>query len=370
MRRPPRLVLGRRPADGELPVARPLAARPREYVSTSSASGAVLDETRRRSVPASSAACGAAGRDDDRRAARRAACRAARPRPCSACPRGVSSPRQSARITSTASSSISRRSLADGHRSPRMCSFRFSPVPTPRKKRPGMHARPRSPPPGRRSRDGSGSSGTSRRSRAAADRSRRRSPPITAPDEGALPLAVDPGMEVVGDEREREARLLGPARVAHEIERTVLLARQRVPDVHARRYPARPGHKRFSSRVTVRDLQTATTGGGPVRSPRAFLFGPGTAFLLDPRQGGRRRHVLRARSLALVRRGSRLGVRKARFAGGHARAAVALSRRLLGTREGKRFQRPGRGRDASRHGRRSVILRASSRTGIRGEQHP
>jgi len=67
-----------------------------------------------------------------------------------------------------------------------------------------------------------------------------------------------------------------------------------------------------------------------VRSTRAFLFAAGTAFLLDPRQGERRRHVLRARSLALVRLGSRLGVRKARLAGGHARAAVALSRRLHG----------------------------------------
>jgi hypothetical protein len=67
-----------------------------------------------------------------------------------------------------------------------------------------------------------------------------------------------------------------------------------------------------------------------VRSTRAFLIGAGTAFLLDPRQGRRRRHVLRDRSLALVRRGSRLGIRKARFAGGHARGAVAVSRRVLG----------------------------------------
>ena len=39
------------------------------------------------------------------------------------------------------------------------------------------------------------------------------------------------------------------------------------------------------------------------------------------------------RSLALVRRGSRLGTRKARFAGGHARGVVAVSKRLLGTPE-------------------------------------
>ncbi len=70
-----------------------------------------------------------------------------------------------------------------------------------------------------------------------------------------------------------------------------------------------------------------------MRSTRAFLMGAGTAFLLDPRQGRRRRHVLRDRSLAVVRRGSRLGVRKARFAGGHARGAVAISKRLLGAAE-------------------------------------
>ena len=40
----------------------------------------------------------------------------------------------------TASSSISSRSSWLGQRSPRMCSFRFSPVPTPRKNRPGMSA--------------------------------------------------------------------------------------------------------------------------------------------------------------------------------------------------------------------------------------
>src|SRR3954470_10320193 len=44
------------------------------------------------------------------------------------------------RITSTASSSISSRSHASGQRAPVTCSFRFSPVPTPRKKRPGIIA--------------------------------------------------------------------------------------------------------------------------------------------------------------------------------------------------------------------------------------
>src|SRR5438105_1325644 len=40
----------------------------------------------------------------------------------------------------TASSSIRCRSAAGGHRFPKMCSFRFSPVPTPRKNRPGIMA--------------------------------------------------------------------------------------------------------------------------------------------------------------------------------------------------------------------------------------
>jgi len=39
--------------------------------------------------------------------------------------------------------------------------------------------------------------------------------------------------------------------------------------------------------------------------------------------------VLRDRSLALVRRGSRVGARKARFAGGHVRGLVAMARHLV-----------------------------------------
>jgi hypothetical protein len=41
-------------------------------------------------------------------------------------------------MISTASSSRSRRTDAGGQRSPRMCSLRFSPVPTPSMKRPGI----------------------------------------------------------------------------------------------------------------------------------------------------------------------------------------------------------------------------------------
>jgi osmotically-inducible protein OsmY len=67
-----------------------------------------------------------------------------------------------------------------------------------------------------------------------------------------------------------------------------------------------------------------------VRSTRAFLIGAGAAYLFDPRQGRRRRHVLRDRTAAVARHGARLGTRKARFAGGHLRGLVAVTRRLSG----------------------------------------
>jgi hypothetical protein len=46
------------------------------------------------------------------------------------------------------------------------------------------------------------------------------------PHEGALPLAIDPRMEVVGDQSEGEASVLRQARMLDEVERTVLLARE------------------------------------------------------------------------------------------------------------------------------------------------
>jgi hypothetical protein len=60
-----------------------------------------------------------------------------------------------------------------------------------------------------------------------------------------------------------------------------------------------------------------------MRTLKAFVIGAGTAYFLDPRQGRRRRHLLRDRFLALARRGHRLLVKKARFAGGHARGLAA-----------------------------------------------
>ena len=65
-----------------------------------------------------------------------------------------------------------------------------------------------------------------------------------------------------------------------------------------------------------------------MRSTRAFLMGAGAAYLFDPRQGRRRRNELRDRSAAIARRTARLGTKKAKFAGGHARGVLATGRRL------------------------------------------
>jgi hypothetical protein len=70
-----------------------------------------------------------------------------------------------------------------------------------------------------------------------------------------------------------------------------------------------------------------------VRTTRAFLIGAGAAYLFDPRQGRRRRNVLRDRSAAIARRTARLGTKKARFAGGHARGVLARGRRLANGRQ-------------------------------------
>jgi osmotically-inducible protein OsmY len=65
-----------------------------------------------------------------------------------------------------------------------------------------------------------------------------------------------------------------------------------------------------------------------VRSTKAFLIGAGMAYLLDPRHGKRRRHVLRDRSLRVVRRSQRLGTKKVKFVSGHLHGLMALVRRL------------------------------------------
>jgi osmotically-inducible protein OsmY len=70
-----------------------------------------------------------------------------------------------------------------------------------------------------------------------------------------------------------------------------------------------------------------------MRSKTAFLAGAGTAYFFDPETGKRRRNEARDRSLRALRRLSRLGVKKARLAGGHARGVAAVARRAVSERD-------------------------------------
>ena len=116
----------------------------------------------------------------------------------------------------TASSSISRRSRAEGQRSPRMCSFRFSPVPTPRKKRPGISdaavAAACATIAGWMRMVGQVTPVPTRSFSVDAAMPRARSIRTGS----ALP--VDPRVEVVRDQRVREPGLLSARACAHEIE--------------------------------------------------------------------------------------------------------------------------------------------------------
>lgn len=57
---------------------------------------------------------------------------------------------------------------------------------------------------------------------------------LEAGDHRLVRRGAQPRMEVVGDEREREARLLRPARAAHERERRMLLGGECVAVLHGR----------------------------------------------------------------------------------------------------------------------------------------
>src|SRR5439155_19000271 len=61
------------------------------------------------------------------------------------------------------------------------------------------------------------------------------------PHERAVPLAVDPGMDVVGDEAEAEARFFGELRVADQVGRCVLFRGQGVAELHPPSVPACDG---------------------------------------------------------------------------------------------------------------------------------
>jgi hypothetical protein len=60
-----------------------------------------------------------------------------------------------------------------------------------------------------------------------------------------------------------------------------------------------------------------------MRSVGAFVVGAGLAYMFDPQSGKRRRHVLRDRSAALLRRLGRRSVGRAKYVAGHAEGVAA-----------------------------------------------
>jgi BON domain len=66
-----------------------------------------------------------------------------------------------------------------------------------------------------------------------------------------------------------------------------------------------------------------------MRSKTAFVAGVGAAYFLDPDAGKRRRHMARDRALRALRRINRVGVTKAKLAGGRAQGMYALARRAV-----------------------------------------
>jgi osmotically-inducible protein OsmY len=60
-----------------------------------------------------------------------------------------------------------------------------------------------------------------------------------------------------------------------------------------------------------------------MRSVGAFVVGAGLAYMFDPQSGKRRRHVLRDRSVALLRRLGRRSVGKAKYVAGQAEGVAA-----------------------------------------------
>jgi osmotically-inducible protein OsmY len=69
-----------------------------------------------------------------------------------------------------------------------------------------------------------------------------------------------------------------------------------------------------------------------MRSTKAFLLGISSAYLFDPAQGRRRRHVLRDRSRGVARRAEKKAAGKVRFVAGRARGLAASSRKPFGSR--------------------------------------
>ena len=142
-------------------------------------------------------------------------------------------------MTSIDSSSISRRTSADGQASPKMCSFRASPDPTPSEKRPSS-----------RTADVAAACAitagwmrivgqvtpvvTCMPGTACGERADHR------PDERALALLVVPRVVVVGDPEPVDAGLLGERGLLEQFARGELLAGEEVADLHRGPLPAGP----------------------------------------------------------------------------------------------------------------------------------
>ena len=99
------------------------------------------------------------------------------------------------------------------------------------------------------------------------------------PDERRMALRLDPGVEVVGDRDEVEARVLGPAGMVDEGAGCVLLTRQRVAELrHAGGVPARTPEKTCpETRARVRGLAASPRGQGPGMGAADALEGEGVA---------------------------------------------------------------------------------------------
>jgi osmotically-inducible protein OsmY len=64
-----------------------------------------------------------------------------------------------------------------------------------------------------------------------------------------------------------------------------------------------------------------------MRSVKAFMIGAGAAYLFDPTEGKRRRHMLFDRTARAARKIARVAAKKARYTGGRFRGLVAGARR-------------------------------------------
>ena len=67
-----------------------------------------------------------------------------------------------------------------------------------------------------------------------------------------------------------------------------------------------------------------------MRTVGAFVVGAGVAYLFDPQSGKRRRHVLRDRSVAVLRRFGRRSAGKAKYVAGHAESAESVAAQAAG----------------------------------------